>query len=62
MTQDKPEAVENRVLRGPVRRHLKRDPMEEIHRCRVEGIARLLVESDMSAGEIASAAEFEAEM
>ena len=33
--------------------------MEEIHRCRVDRIARLLLETNMTIGEIAAASEFE---
>jgi transcriptional regulator GlxA family with amidase domain len=35
--------LSRRILRDRFRRHPKLRPMEEIHRCRVERIARLLV-------------------
>jgi LacI family transcriptional regulator len=51
--------VSRRTLQDRFRQCLSRTPMEEIHRCRVERLARLLVETDLSVREIAAASGFE---
>lgn len=51
--------LSRRILQDRFKEYLGRSPMEEIHRCRVEQVARLLVETNMSVGEIASATGFE---
>ena len=51
--------VSRRALQDRFRQYLSRTPLAEIHRCRVERIARLLVETDMTVREIAAASGFE---
>lgn len=51
--------ISRRALQDRFRQYLSRTPLEEIHRCRVERIARLLVETDMTVREIAAASGFD---
>ena len=51
--------VSRRARQDRFKLYLGRTPMEEIHRCRVERIARLLVETNMTIGELAAASGFE---
>ncbi len=51
--------LSRRALQDAFVRNLGRTPREEIHLCRVDRIARLLVETNMSVGEIAEASGFE---
>jgi LacI family transcriptional regulator len=51
--------LSRRILQDRFKEYLGRTPMEEIHRCRVEQVGRLLVETNMSVGEIATATGFE---
>lgn len=51
--------VSRRALQDRFLKELGRTPTEEIHRCRVERIGRLLVETNMTIGEIAVACGFE---
>lgn len=51
--------LSRRALQDRFKLYLGRTPMEEIHRCRVERIARLLVETNMTIGELAAASGFE---
>jgi LacI family transcriptional regulator len=46
--------LSRRALQDRFLLELGRTPMEEIHRCRVDRIARLLVETNMTIGEIAA--------
>jgi LacI family transcriptional regulator, galactose operon repressor len=51
--------LSRRALQDRFKQYLGRTPMEEIHHGRVERIARLLVETNMTVGEIAAASGFE---
>ena len=51
--------VSRRALQDRFVKELGRTPTEEMHRCRVDRIARLLVETNMTIGEIAVACGFE---
>ncbi len=51
--------VSRRALQDRFKHCLGRTPMEEIHRSRVGRIARLLVETNMSVGEIAAISGFD---
>ncbi|MGI9070454.1 MAG: substrate-binding domain-containing protein [Bryobacteraceae bacterium] len=51
--------VSRRALQDRFRECLGRTPIEEIHRCRVEHLARLLVETNMTVSEIAAMSGFE---
>jgi LacI family transcriptional regulator, galactose operon repressor len=51
--------VSIRALQDRFRQYLSRTPLEEIHRCRVERIAQLLVDTDMTVREIAAASGFD---
>jgi len=51
--------VSRRALQDRFIKELGRTPTEEMHRCRVDRIARLLVETNMTIGEIATACGFE---
>lgn len=51
--------VSRRALQDRFRQYLSRTPLEEIHRCRVERIARLLVDTEMTVREIAAASGFD---
>ena len=51
--------LSRRALQDSFLKELGRTPMAEIHRCRVERIARLLVETNMPIGEIADSTGFE---
>jgi len=51
--------VSRRALQDRFKHFLGRTPMEEIHRCRLERIQRLLIETDMTVGEIAMALGFD---
>jgi LacI family transcriptional regulator len=51
--------LSRRGLQDRFKEFIGRTPMEEIHRCRVEQVARLLVETNLSVGEIASASGFD---
>jgi len=51
--------VSRRALQNRFRQYLSRTPLEEIHRCRVQRIARLLVETDLTVREIAAASGFD---
>lgn len=51
--------ISRRALQDRFITELGRTPTEEIHRCRVERIRRLLVETNMTIGEIAVACGFE---
>lgn len=53
--------LSRRVLQARFQQHLNRSPIEEIHRCRAERIAHLLIETGMSVGEIAATAGFGAD-
>jgi LacI family transcriptional regulator len=53
--------ISRRALQGRFQRYLGRTPLEEIHRCRVERMKRLLVETDMTSRDIAAASGFEAD-
>lgn len=53
--------LSRRTLQDRFRQYLSRSPLEEIHRCRAEQIARLLVDTNMSIGTIATAVGFESE-
>jgi LacI family transcriptional regulator len=48
-----------RSLQDHFRRYLSRTPMEEIHRCRVDRLTRLLVETNLTVREIAAVSGFE---
>ncbi len=48
-----------RALQDRFKHCLGRTPMQEIHRCRVERLARLLAETNMTVGEIAAISGFE---
>lgn len=50
--------LSRRALQERFRQLLGRTPMQEIHRCRVERLARLLVETKMTVGEIATVSGF----
>jgi LacI family transcriptional regulator len=47
------------ALQDRFKLYLGRTPMDEIHRCRVDHLARLLTETNMTVGEIAAASGFE---
>jgi LacI family transcriptional regulator len=51
--------LSRRALQDRFKRCLRCTPMNEIHRCRVDHIARLLAETNMTVGEIAAASGFE---
>ena len=51
--------LSRRALQDRFKRHLGRTPLDEIHRCRVDHLARLLAETNMTVGEIAAASGFE---
>lgn len=51
--------LSRRAIQDMFRRELGRTPMEEIHRCRVDRICKLLLETNMTIREIASACGFE---
>ena len=51
--------LSRRALQDRFLRDLGRSPMEEIHRCRADRIARLLAETNMTVAEIAAASGFE---
>lgn len=51
--------ISRRALQDRFKRYLGRTPMEEIHRCRVDRLARLLSATNMTVGEIAGACGFE---
>ena len=51
--------LSRRALQSRFKHYLGRTPMEEIHRCRADHIARLLVGTNMTVGEIAAASGFE---
>jgi len=53
--------VSRRTLQDRFKEYLGRTPMEEIHRCRVERIEHLLIETNMTVGEVATASGFEAD-
>ena len=53
--------LSRRVLHDRFKRLLGRTPMEEIHRYRAERIARLLVETNMTVGQIGEVCGFEVE-
>jgi transcriptional regulator GlxA family with amidase domain len=53
--------LSRRALQDVFKKHLDRTPMEEIRRCRVERLTRLLVGTNMTVGEIAAASGFEAD-
>jgi LacI family transcriptional regulator, galactose operon repressor len=51
--------LSRRTLQDRFLEYLGRTPMQEIHRCRVDLLSRLLLETNMSIGEIATASGFE---
>ncbi len=51
--------LSRRTLQGRFKLQLACTPMNEIHRCRADHIARLLTETNMTVGEIAAACGFE---
>ena len=51
--------LSRRALQDRFKRHLSHTPMEEIHHWRMDHIARLLTETNMTVGEIAAASGFE---
>jgi LacI family transcriptional regulator len=51
--------LSRRALQDRFRNCLSRTPMEEIHRCRIARLSRLLVETDMSIREIAAVSGFD---
>jgi len=51
--------VSRRILQDRFKQYLRRTPMQEIHRCRAERIARLLIDTNMTVSEIAAATGFE---
>ena len=51
--------LSRRALQDRFKRFLGRTPMEEIHRCRVDHIAHLLIATNMTIGEIAAISGFE---
>lgn len=51
--------LSRRSLQDRFQQRLGRTPMEEIHRCRIARVARLLVETNMTVREIAALAGFE---
>lgn len=51
--------LSRRALQDRFKRHLGRTPLDEIHRCRVDHLARLLAQTNMTVGEIAAASGFE---
>lgn len=53
--------LSRRALQDQFCKFLGRTPVQEIHRCRVERLARLLAETNMTVGEIAAAGGFEAD-
>jgi LacI family transcriptional regulator len=53
--------LSRRALQDRFKRFLGRTPMQEIHRCRAERVARLLVETNMSIGQIGEISGFEIE-
>ena len=57
----KAAGLSRRALQDRFKRFLGRTPMEEIHRCRAERIARLLVETNMTVGQIGEINGFEVE-
>ena len=57
----KAAGLSRRALQDRFKRFLGRTPMEEIHRCRAERIARLLVETNMTVGQIGEISGFEVE-
>jgi LacI family transcriptional regulator len=57
----KAAGLSRRVLQDRFKHFLGRTPMEEIHRCRAERIARLLVETNMTVGQIGQVSGFEVE-
>lgn len=55
----KAAGVSRRALQDLFQRFLDRTPMDEIHRCRTERISRLLVETNMTVGQIGEISGFE---
>jgi LacI family transcriptional regulator len=53
--------LSRRALQDRFKQFLGRTPAEEIHRCRGEQVARLLVETNLGIGEIASASGFDSD-
>jgi LacI family transcriptional regulator len=57
----KATGLSRRALQDRFKRFLGRTPMQEIHRSRSERIARLLVETNMTVGQIGEISGFEVE-
>jgi LacI family transcriptional regulator len=53
--------LSRRALQDRFKKCLGCTPLDQLHRCRVDSIARLLAETDMAVGEIAAATGFEAD-
>jgi LacI family transcriptional regulator len=51
--------ISRRALQDRFKQYLGCTPLEEIHRCRIERLARLLVETNMTIGRIAAVSGFE---
>lgn len=57
----KATGLSRRALQDRFKHFLGRTPMQEVHRCRSEHIARLLVETNMTVGQIGEISGFEVE-
>jgi len=51
--------LSRRALQDRFRQSFGRTPIQEIHRCRIERLQRMLIETNMTVGQIAEANGFE---